>query len=302
MGTPEFAVPSLRRLASEHQIAAVFTQPDRPSGRGQKLASPPVKQAAVTLGIAVHQPLKIRTLEVLDQLKAIAADAIVVVGYGKIIPQSIIDLPRLGVINLHASLLPKYRGAAPLNWAIVRGETRTGVTTMKIDAGLDTGDILLKEEIAILPEDDAITLGIRLADIGAPLLALTLDGLDRGEITPVRQDHSQHSLAPILRKEDGLADWTLSAEELRNRVRGLQPWPGVFAPFRGGTLKIERVAAESIAHQQQPGTLMIAGHQLFVACGSGRLELLEVRPEGKRRMPAADFLNGARVQPGERLG
>jgi methionyl-tRNA formyltransferase len=301
MGTPEFAVPSLQRLASEHDIAQVFTQPDRPSGRGQKLAAPPVKQAAVALGLPVHQPLKIRTPEVLDLLRAIAADAIVVVGYGKIIPQNIIDLPRLGVINLHASLLPKYRGAAPINWAIVRGETHTGVTTMKIDAGLDTGDILLKEEIAIDPDDDSVSLGGKLAQIGAPLLARTLDGLDRGEIAAVPQDHSQHTLAPILRKEDGRADWSLSADELRNRVRGLQPWPGVYTTFREATLKIEKAAAENVAHQEQPGTLIIDGHRLFVACGSGRLELLEVRPEGKRPMPAADFLNGARVQPGERL-
>jgi methionyl-tRNA formyltransferase len=302
MGTPEFAVPSLERLASEHQIAAVFTQPDRPSGRGQKLAAPPVKRAAVALGLTVHQPLKIRTPEALDLLRTIAADVIVVVGYGKIIPQAIIDLPRLGVINLHASLLPKYRGAAPINWAIVRGETLTGVTTMKIDAGLDTGDMLLKEEVAIAPDDDAVTLGSKLAAIGAPLLARTLDGLARGEITAVPQDHSRHSFAPILRKEDGLADWTQSAEELRNRVRGLRPWPGVYTLFRGGVLKIEKVAAGSTAHQEQPGTLIVAGHRLFAACGSGRLELLEVQPEGKRRIPAADFLNGARVQPGERLG
>jgi methionyl-tRNA formyltransferase len=302
MGTPEFAVPSLQRLVLEHEIASVFTQPDRPSGRGQKLAAPPVKQAAVALGLTVHQPLKIRTPEVFDLLRTIAAEAIVVVGYGKIIPQSIIDLPPLGVINLHASLLPKYRGAAPINWAIVRGETVTGVTTMKIDAGLDTGDMLLAEEVAIAPDDDAITLGLRLAMIGAPLLARTLDGLSRGEITPVPQDHARHSLAPILRKEDGLVDWTQSAEVLRNRVRGLQPWPGVYTPFRGGTLKIEKAAADSAPHEEQPGTLAVAGHRLFAACGSGRLELLEVRLEGKRRMPAADFLNGARVQPGERLG
>jgi methionyl-tRNA formyltransferase len=302
MGTPEFAVPSLERLASEHEIAAVFTQPDRPSGRGQKVAAPPVKQSAVALGLAVHQPLKIRTPEVLDLLRAIAADAIVVVGYGKIIPQTIIDLPRLGVINLHASLLPKYRGAAPINWAIVRGETRTGVTTMKIDAGLDTGDMLLAEEIAIAPDDDAVTLGSKLATIGAPLLVRTLDGLARGEIVTTPQNHAEHSLAPILCKEDGRADWMQSAEDLRNRVRGLQPWPGVYTPFRDGVLKIEKAAAESTLYAEQPGMLIVAGHRLFVACGSGRLELLEVRPEGKRRMPAADFLNGARVQPGERLG
>jgi methionyl-tRNA formyltransferase len=302
MGAPEFAVPSLERLASEHEIAAVFTQPDRPSGRGQKLAAPPVKQAALALGLTVHQPLKIRTPEVLELLRSIGADSIVVVGYGKIIPQTIIDLPRLGVINLHASLLPKYRGAAPINWAIIRGETITGVTTMKIDAGLDTGDMLLREEIAIASDDDTVTLGARLAATGAPLLARTLDALSRGEITPVPQDHSQHSLAPILRKEDGLADWSLSAEELRNRVRGLQPWPGVYTPFRGGTLKIENAAAEDSAGSEPPGTMTVVGHRLFVTCGSGSLELLEVRPEGKRRMSAADFLNGARVQPGERLG
>jgi methionyl-tRNA formyltransferase len=302
MGTPEFAVPSLERLAAVHEMAAVFTQPDRPSGRGQKLAAPPVKQSAVALGLAVHQPLKIRTPDVLELLRDIAADAIVVVGYGKIIPQTIIDLPRLGVINLHASLLPKYRGAAPINWAIVRGETRTGVTTMKIDAGLDTGDMLLTEEIAIAPDDDTVTLGSKLAMIGAPLLARTLDGLSRGEIVPTPQNHAEHTLAPILRKEDGRADWALSAEDLSNRVRGLQPWPGVYTPFRDGVLKIEKATAESTLYAEEPGILIVAGHRLFVACGSGRLELLEVRPEGKRCMPAADFLNGARVQPGERLG
>ncbi len=302
MGTPEFAVPSLERLAAEHDVARVFTQPDRPANRGQKLTAPPVKQSALALGLAVEQPLKIRTPEVFATLQAIAADAIVVVGYGKLIPQSIIDLPRLGVINLHASLLPKYRGAAPINWAIVRGETTTGVTTMKIDAGLDTGDMLLREEVAIAPEDDAVSLGAKLAQIGAPLLSRTLAGLERGEITPVPQDHSQHSLAPILRKEDGLANWSLSAREVHNRVRGLAPWPGVYSPYRGSVLRVEKSAVDESPASDAPGTLIVEDKRLFVACGRGRLELLEVRREGRRKLSTKDFLIGERLQPGERLG
>ena len=234
----------------------------------------------------------------LDLLRSIAADAIVVVGYGKLIPPVIIDMPRLGIVNLHASLLPKYRGAAPINWALVRGETQTGVTTMKIDAGLDTGDMLLKETIDIAPDDDTVTLGRKLAAIGAPLLARTLDGLERGQITPLPQDPAQATLAPILSKEDGRADWTLPAGELLNRVRGFAPWPGVYTQFRDGMLHIWRAAVME-SQAAPPGTLVVAGRRVFAACGTGSLELLEVQPEGKKRMPAADFLNGARVQAGE---
>jgi methionyl-tRNA formyltransferase len=303
MGTPEFAAPSLELLAATHEVAAVFTQPDRPSGRGQKLTQPPVKRAALALNLTIHQPSKINTPEILDLLRSIAADAIVVVGYGKLIPQAIIDLPRLGIINLHASLLPKYRGAAPVNWALVRGETQTGVTTMKIDAGLDTGEMLLKETIDTAPDDDTTTLGRRLATIGAPLLVRTLDSLERGEITPIPQDHSQSTLAPILKKEDGRADWKLSAVDLRNRVRGFAPWPGVWSEFRQGILKISGAAVVDAENDETavPGTLLAQGGRLFVACGSGSLELLDVQPEGKRRMSAADFLNGVHLLPGERL-
>jgi methionyl-tRNA formyltransferase len=300
MGTPEFAVPSLELLAARYDVAAVFTQPDRPSGRGQKLAQTPVKRAALALNLPVHEPLKITATEVLHLLESLAADAMVVVGYGKLIPQVIIDMPPLGIINLHASLLPKYRGAAPINWALVRGESQTGVTTMKIDAGLDTGNMLLKETIDIAPDDDTVTLGRKLAAIGAPLLARTLDGLERGEITPIPQDDGQATLAPALRKEDGRADWTLSAVELLNRVRGFAPWPGVYTKFREGTLNIWRAAAAEPSTAAL-GTLTVAGRRVFVACGNGSLELLEVQPEGKKRMPAADFLNGARVQAGESL-
>jgi len=239
MGTPEFAVPTLRLLhASGHEIAGAFTQPDKPVGRSQKVTAPPVKQAALELGLAVHQPAKIRPPDVFELLKSLAPEAIVIVGYGKIIPQHIIDLPRHGCINLHASLLPKYRGAAPVNWAIVRGETSTGVTTMKIDAGLDTGDMLLRREIPIAPEDDAVTLGRKLAKIGAPLMVETLRGLEAGTITPVPQDHTQATLAPILKKEDGLIDWSLSAHDVANRVRGFVPWPGAYTVFRGATLQV----------------------------------------------------------------
>lgn len=315
MGTPEFAVPSLELLAANYDVAAVFTQPDRPSGRGQKLGQPPVKRAALAMNLNVQQPPKINTPAVLEMLRSIAADAMIVVGYGKLIPQVMIDMPRLGIVNLHASLLPKYRGAAPINWAIVNGETQTGVTTMQIDAGLDTGDMLLKESVDIAPEDDTLTLGHKLAVVGAPLLLRTLEGLEQGTMAPQPQDHAQATLAPILKKEDGRADWTLPATALANRIRGFTPWPGVYTTFRENTVTIARaVAAESLpvacdstattlhaAAAVEPGRLVVSGRRLFVACGRGSLELLEVQPQGKKRMSAADFLNGARVQSTERF-
>ena len=301
MGTPEFAVPTLRLLhASGYQIAGVFTQPDKPVGRSQQVTAPPVKQAALELGLPVHQPAKIRPPEVFELLKSLAADAIVIVGYGKIVPQHIIDLPRHGCINLHASLLPKYRGAAPVNWAIVRGETVTGVTTMKIDAGLDTGDMLLRREIPIEPEDDAVTLGRKLAEIGARLMVETLRGLEDGTITPVAQDHTQATLAPILKKEDGLIDWSLPAREIANRVRGFVPWPGAYTRFRGGMMHVWKCGVWTA--ECGVAELRVQGHTLLAGCGDGAVELLEVQLEGKRRMSAADFVNGARIQPGEKFG
>ena len=301
MGTPEFAVPTLRLLhASGYPIAAVFTQPDKPAGRGQQLSTPPVKLAALDLGVPVHQPPKIRPPEVFELLKSLEPDAIVIVGYGKIIPQHIIDLPRYGCTNLHASLLPKYRGAAPVNWALVRGETVTGVTTMKIDAGLDTGDMLLRREIPIAPEDDAVTLARKLAEIGAPLMLETLHALEAGTVTPVKQDHSQATLAPILQKEDGLIDWSLPARDIANRVRGLVPWPGAYTRFRGGGMHVWKCRMQNA--ECKMGELRVEGRRLLVGCGDGALELLEVQLEGKRRISAADFLNGARIQPGEKLG
>jgi len=314
MGTPEFAVPTLKALAAAgHTIGAVFTQPDKPAGRGGQLTAPPLKRQALAMGLPVLQPAKIRPPEVFQLLKSLEPEAIVIVGYGKIIPQHIIDLPRYGCINLHASLLPRYRGAAPINWAIIGGETVTGVTTMRIDAGLDTGDVLLMRETEIGLEEDAVSLGRRLAEMGAPLMLETLEGVARGTISPLPQNHALATLAPILKKEDGEIAWERPAGEIFNRVRGLVPWPGAFTRFRGDLLHIWKARAEagttsglaapSNQAALQPGALLVEGRRLFARCGQATLlELLQVQLEGRRRLSATDFLNGARIRPGERLG
>ncbi len=299
LGTPEFAVPTLERtVAAGHDVMAVFTQPDRPKGRGQKDCMPPVKQAALRLGIPVHQPERIRRPEVIAQLQEIAPEMMVVVGYGQIIPQAILDIPPKGIINMHASLLPKYRGAAPIQWAIARGETRTGVTTMRIDAGLDTGDMLLKWETAIGEEETAVELGSRLALAGADLLVRTVQELP--EIHPEPQDNSQASYAPILRKEDGHIDWRLSRTEILNRLRGFLTWPGCYGFWRGHRLHIWK-ARQAEARELQPGELSAEGGRIQAGCADGCIELLEVQLEGKKRMGAAVFLNGNRMEDGEIL-
>jgi methionyl-tRNA formyltransferase len=235
------------------------------------------------------------------QLTALKPDAIVVVGYGRIIPQWMIDLPRLGNINLHASLLPKYRGAAPIQWAIARGETMTGVTTMRIDAGLDTGDILLQKETLINPTDTAETLAPALAAIGADLMVDTLRGLDAGTLAPRAQDHAKATLAPILKKEDARIDFRQASQEIGNRLRGFQPWPGAFTTFRGKNLHVWETAVAQ--HSLRPGELLVEGGCLFAGCGTGpALELLTVQPEGKKRMASRDFVHGYRPQNGEKLG
>lgn len=298
MGTPGFAVPSLRSVAAGHEVAAVFTQPDRPKGRGQKDSIPPVKEAALDLGLVVHQPERVRVPEVVELLRSLTPELMVVVGYGQIIPQSILDIPPLGIINVHASLLPKYRGAAPIQWAIARGEERTGVTTMKINAGLDTGDMLLKWETTIGPEETAVELGERLALAGADLLVRTLAELK--EIRPEPQDESQASWAPVIKKEDGHIDWRMSAQEIVNRVRGLTPWPGCYGFLRGQRLHVWKARAD--ARELGLGALAVAGRRLFAGCGGGAVELLDVQMEGKKRMTAAAFLNGFTVAEGEVLG
>jgi methionyl-tRNA formyltransferase len=302
-GTPRFAVPTLEKLfAAGFRIHLVVTQPDRPKGRGLELVPSPVKESALKLGVPLAQPDKIKANEEFrTRLTEIKPDAIIVVGYGRIIPQWMLDLPRLGNINLHASLLPKYRGAAPIQWAIASGDTITGDTTMRIDAGLDTGDILLQEELAIAPNDTSETLAPRLAAIGADLVVKTLQGLEAGTIEPRKQDNARASLAPILKKEDGLIDFSRSAAEIINRMRGLQPWPGAYTTFRDKKLQILKV--EPSNESLSPGHLSVRGDRLFVGCSRGTsLELLELQLEGKRRTNAADFVNGYRPRTAEELG
>jgi methionyl-tRNA formyltransferase len=302
-GTPRFAVPTLEAMAhAGFQVVLVVTQPDKPRGRGLALAPSPVKESALALQLPVTQPESIKNNdEFRAQLTALGPDAIVVVGYGRIIPQWMIDLPRLGNINLHASLLPKYRGAAPIQWAIARGETMTGVTTMRIDAGLDTGDILLQKEIPINPKDTAETLAPALAAIGADLMVDTLCGLDAGTIAPRPQDDAKATLAPILKKEDGRIDFRQAAQEIGNRLRGFQPWPGAFTTFRSKNLHVWETAVAQ--HSLRPGELLVEDGRLLIGCGAGTaLELLTVQPEGKKRMASRDFIHGYRPQNGEKLG
>jgi methionyl-tRNA formyltransferase len=301
LGTPPFAVPTLERIVEAgHQVLTVVTQPDRPSGRGQHSAASPIKKAAERLGLPVYQPERVRRPEAVEHLRALAADVMVVVGYGQIIPQSVIDQAPRGIINVHASLLPKYRGAGPIQWAILNGETRTGVTTMQIDAGLDTGDMLLKAETEIGPEENAVELGARLAAMGADLLVTTLEGLERGTIAPQKQDAAEATYAPLLKKEDGLIDWSQPVEAIHNRVRGLQPWPGASTSFRGQTLHVWNSRAGG--NTGAPAGRFVKRKPPVVACGRGSLELMEVQLEGRKRMAAADFANGQRLTENDWLG
>ncbi len=304
LGTPEFAVPSLEAcLRGGHEVVAVYTQPDRPKGRGQELASSPVKLTAVAHRIPVLQPERIKAPAVVEQLAGWNAEAMVVVGYGQIIPPAILALPPLGIINVHASLLPRYRGAAPIQRAIAAGEMTTGVTTMRIDAGLDTGDVLLRASLPIEPEDTAVTLAPRLAELGASLLGDTLAGLAQGTITPQPQDGSLATYAPILRKEEGAIDWHQPARTLFNRFRGFQPWPGCYTTFRDRTLHIFGCRPSDEVLIGEPGSAVARRKRLFVACGHmTTLEVTELQLEGRRRALAADFLNGQRISDNEVLG
>jgi methionyl-tRNA formyltransferase len=302
-GTPNFAVPSLEKLAAAgFDILLVVTQPDRPKGRGLESGISPVKRRSLELRLPISQPDKIKNNDQFRaQLTALAPDVIVVVGYGRIIPQWMLDLPPLGNINLHASLLPKYRGAAPIQWAIAGGESVTGVTTMKIDAGLDTGDILVQRELPIAADDTSEMLAPRLASLGADLLVETLRGLQSGWVHPRPQDHAQATLAPILKKQDGLIDFSRSATEIVNRLRGFQPWPGAYTIFRGNHLHIRKAAP--LRQALAPGQLQVADNRLLVGSGhNSALELFEVQPEGKKRMSARDFVNGYRPTDAEKLG
>jgi methionyl-tRNA formyltransferase len=306
-GTPEFAVPTLKALiAAGHEIALVVTQPDRPVGRKQVLTAPPVKLTALGHGIDVIQPDKIKNnLDFRARLEEFAPDAIVVVAYGRIIPKWMLDLPHLGCINLHGSLLPKYRGAAPIQWAVAMGEAETGNTTMLLEEGLDTGPILLQQRVTIRPEQTAVDLFQELSVLGAPLVVETLAGLADGSLSPQPQDHSQATLARILEREDGRMDFAArTAIELWNRWRGFQPWPGAFTSLDGKKLivhKLNPVVSPNPA--AKPREVAVEGARIFVACAEGTaLELLELQPEGKSRMTAADFLRGNPISSGMRLG
>jgi methionyl-tRNA formyltransferase len=302
LGTPEFAVASLRALASAHELVTVFTQPDRPKGRGNRLAESPVKLATRDLAIPIHQPERIGHPESVELLRSLAADLIVVVGYGQLIPQKIIDLPRYGILNVHASLLPKYRGAAPIQWAIARGETETGVTIMQIDAGLDTGDVLLKAKLAIGPDETAPQLSARLAPLGAELLLETTHRIASGTARAEKQNNAEATLAPILKKEDGLVNWSRTAPEIYNRLRGFHPWPGAYTSFRGQQLSI--LNARPASEGSLPAAVLRAEkRRLLAGCGAHTaLQLLEIQLAGKKRMTAEAFLNGYKLTEIERLG
>lgn len=303
-GTPAFGVPTLERLRNAGcKIHLAVTRPDKPYGRGLELASSPVKRRAAELEIPIAQPATLNNNEDFkSQLAAIKPDAIIVVGYGRIIPQWMIDLPPLGNLNLHASLLPRYRGAAPIQWAIANGETTTGVTTMRIDAGLDTGDILLQREISVGGEDTSVSLLPRLADIGADLMVETLQGLNEGSVRPRPQDDTRATLAPLLRKEDGLVDFHRAATEIYNRLRGFQPWPGAYSSLRGKHFQIHWAKPSDLEVSLGPGELGLEHGNLLVGCGSRTaLHLIEVQLEGKKRMSGTDFARGHRLTPGERL-
>ncbi len=305
-GTPEFAVPSLRHLLAQpdFQIVGVVTQPDRPRGRALAISNSPVKDAAIAAGIPVYQPAKIKSEEAFEYFKKAAPDAVVIIAYGQIIRQRLIEIPRLGWINLHGSLLPKYRGAAPIHRAIMNGENRTGLTTMNIDAGLDTGPMLLQFETEIGPDETAPELYARLSEAGAPLVAETLRGLDSGNITPKPQDNSQASFAPPLKKEEGRIDWSLSAQQIYNRIRGLQPWPGAFTSFRGKNCAVwGRPMLMPSAAAGLPGEILKAENSVVVSCGGATALRLEfVQLEGRKRVTALEFANGARLAPGDRFG
>jgi methionyl-tRNA formyltransferase len=302
-GTPRFAVLTLEELvAAGFSVRLVVTQPDRPKGRGLELVASPVKESALKLNLPITQPERIKTNEEFRaQITTVQPEAIIVVGYGRLIPQWMLDLPPLGNINLHASLLPKYRGAAPIQWAIAKGESVTGVTTMRLDAGLDTGDILLQRGLAITPDDTSETLSSRLALIGSGLVVETLRGLQAGTIHPQPQEHSQASLAPILKKEDGLVDFARSSVDILNRMRGFQPWPGAYTKFRGKNLQI--LKARTGADAPPSAELRVLAGRLFVGCGlDTSLEILELQLEGKKPTSAGDFIHGYRPKPGEKLG
>ena len=299
MGTPDFALQTLQGLLDAGcNLVGVYTQPDRPKGRGKQLAAPPVKELAQKCGIPVYQPVKLRQPEAVAELEALAPDLIVVVAYGQILPKSVLDIPRHGCINVHASLLPEYRGAAPINKAIIDGDTETGITTMYMDAGLDTGDMLVKKTLTISPLETAGELHDRLAILGRETMEETLRQLCAGNLQRDVQDSSQSTYAPLMKKEDGRIDWSHSAVRIHNQVRGLDPWPGAYTSLNGELLKLAKTSPEA-DDNGKPGSIVSAdGDGVRIACGSGTLVVKELQLAGRKRLAAGDFLRGCSLKPG----
>jgi len=305
-GTPDFAVPSLEALLeSGHEVLLVVTQPDRVKGRGHILSKPPVKEFALSKGIPVAQPQTVRSTDFFEALSALAPDVIAVTAYGRILPLPVLKLPRYGCINVHGSLLPKYRGAAPVQWAIINGEEKTGITTMLMDEGLDTGDMLLREETVISDEDNAVTLGKRLSEIGASLLVRTLAELEAGTLKPLPQT-GEPGFAPPLKKEDGKINWSLPAKRIFDLVRGTHPWPGAYCFFKGEKITVIKAVVADAGAQGPFGRIekpfgrieKIAGENILVAAGEGILSVSELKPEGRKLMTAAAFANGRHIKEG----
>lgn len=300
MGTPDFAVPCLQKLIDcGHEISGVFTQPDKPKGRHGVMTPPPVKELALKNGLTVYQPVKMKDGTALEMLRQADPELVIVVAYGKILPKEILELPKYGCINIHASLLPKLRGAAPIQWSVINGFEKTGVTSMQMDEGLDTGDMLIKKETAIGENETAGELHDRLSLLGAQVLEETLCALEKGELKPVKQNHSEFTYAPMLSKELSPIDWNLSAQEVHNKIRGLSPWPSASARLGEKNVKIHR----SVLTDEKgglPGEIIEAGKRLVVSCGDRKcIEILEIQAENKKAMSAADFLRGNPVKTGE---
>lgn len=306
LGTPEFAVPTLKELIAfpKTEVVGVVCQPDRPSGRGKKVALPPVKECALEHNIPVYQPFSLaKQPEVVEELSKLEPDLIVMVAFGQILKKAVLNMPKQGVINLHGSLLPKWRGAAPINWSIMNGDTTAGITTMFTDVGVDTGPMLLKAEVPLTEEMTSIDLAHVLSDVGSKLVITTIEKLIDGTLVAIPQDDSQHTYAPILTKEMGIVDWTMNAVQIQNRVRGLQPWPGSSSNFKGNALKLLKTRAKrDQSTEAKNGTLFVEGQELLVACGPGgrdRLQLLDVQPASKNKMPASSWANGIHLKSGE---
>jgi methionyl-tRNA formyltransferase len=303
MGSATFAQPSLDALfEAGFSIVGVITQPDKPTGRGRVLQGPPLKKRAFDLHLPIYQPKSLKSEETQQLFTALAPDLVVAVAYGKILPPWLLEFPQHGCVNVHGSLLPKYRGAAPVHWAIANGEEKTGVCTMLLEEGLDTGPVYLCDETPIAADEPVAQLYDRLAQLGAPLLIKTIEGIVAGSLKPTPQDHSRATLAPILKKEHGFLDWKRPAREIHNRVRAFNPWPGTVTNFRAATCKILKTAVGQVLQPSEPGAVIAFKGQLSVMCGDGTaLEILSIQPENRKAVSGADFANGARIQPGEKF-